>query len=210
MMDDKNELADQNLGNSNSINSAVQETRITIRDDGNFQDRRDQCGGGSDEKSKGVMGNAELRQGSSGVGVGEPSCPDNAGRGNKEILDNQKLCRICHLSRLEEKEMDLSDLIELGCACRGELGFAHSLCAEAWFKLRGNRLCEICGETAENISGTSDNRFIEEWNENGLAAGATPVSRRRVCWQDQPLCNFLMACLVLAFVLSWFFRVNMF
>lgn len=73
------------------------------------------------------------------------------------------------------------------------------------------RLCEICGETAKNVTGVSDNRFLEEWNEQGITNGAAFSSgRRRGCLHSQPLCNFLMACLVIAFVLPWFFRVNMF
>ncbi|KAJ6728454.1 hypothetical protein OIU74_006497 [Salix koriyanagi] len=45
------------------------------------------------------------------------------------------------------------DLIQLGCRCKHDLGFAHLYCAEAWFKLKGNRICEICGVTAVNITG---------------------------------------------------------
>ncbi|GAA0185582.1 hypothetical protein LIER_32870 [Lithospermum erythrorhizon] len=69
------------------------------------------------------------------------------------------------------------------------------------------RICEICGEHANNITGAVDMRFMEEWNENRSIVDS---ERRRGCWQSQPLCNFLMACLMIAFVLPWFFRVNMF
>ncbi|KAK7245546.1 hypothetical protein RIF29_40393 [Crotalaria pallida] len=58
-----------------------------------------------------------------------------------------------------------SDLVQLGCACKDELGIAHIHCAEAWFKLKGNRSCEICGETAKNVSGVADHGFMVEWNE---------------------------------------------
>lgn len=73
------------------------------------------------------------------------------------------------------------------------------------------RMCEICGETAKNVTGLGDNRFLEEWNERRFSGLGTNTSERNVgCWRGQPFCNFLMACLVIAFVLPWFFRVNMF
>ncbi|KAL0328913.1 UNVERIFIED_CONTAM: hypothetical protein Scaly_2323900 [Sesamum calycinum] len=123
---------------------------------------------------------------------------------------DRRVCRICHLNAKESGKTSL-ELMELGCGCKGELGIAHSLCAEAWFRVRGNRLCEICGETAKNVTGVGDNGFMEEWNENRSAESGTgsPDGSRR-CLRGQPLCNFLMACLVIAFVLPWFFRVNMF
>lgn len=50
----------------------------------------------------------------------------------------QRVCRICHLSAKESGKNSL-EMMELGCGCKGELGVAHSLCAEAWFRVRGNR-----------------------------------------------------------------------
>lgn len=71
-------------------------------------------------------------------------------------------------------------------------------------------MCEICGQTAKSITGVGDIRFMEEWNERFVRSGSISDERRRGCWRGQPFCNFLMACLVVAFVLPWFFRVNMF
>ncbi|XP_039065102.1 uncharacterized protein LOC120210454 isoform X2 [Hibiscus syriacus] len=136
-----------------------------------------------------------------------------------ESCDGERVCRICHLNSEQLLESTDStstteavmDLIQLGCGCKDELGSAHSHCAETWFKLKGNRICEICGQTAENISGVRHNRFIEDWHGQGSTSGGTTFSERRAgCWRGQPFCNFLMACLVMAFVLPWFFRVNMF
>lgn len=56
--------------------------------------------------------------------------------------DSQRVCRICHLNAKDEscsKRNSNKDLIELGCSCKGELGFSHLRCAEAWFKFKGNR-----------------------------------------------------------------------
>ncbi|XP_073157642.1 uncharacterized protein [Henckelia pumila] len=126
------------------------------------------------------------------------------------IGDSQRVCRICHLSA-KESGKSLMGLIELGCRCKGELGVAHLDCAEAWFRVRGNRFCEICGDAAKNIKGVSDYGFMEAWNDRSSTDPSNLTSEgSRRCLRGQPLCNFLMACLVIAFVLPWFFRVNMF
>ncbi|KAL2616138.1 hypothetical protein AAZX31_08G114700 [Glycine max] len=153
------------------------------------------------------------------------SCVIDINRGScdgfSENLEGEMICRICHLAsgqRLEAADVGTAssattntDLIQLGCACKDELGIVHSHCAEAWFKLKGNRLCEICGETAKNVSDVTDNGFIEEWNDTRFMDSDNTSSRRfGGCLCGQPFCNFLMACLVIAFVLPWFFRVNMF
>ncbi|XP_077227457.1 uncharacterized protein LOC143860610 [Tasmannia lanceolata] len=128
---------------------------------------------------------------------------------NSGNWDSEKVCRICHLG--SDRQSDPSDLIPLGCACKDELGIAHRHCAEVWFKLKGNRCCEICGEAAKNITGVANTRFMEQWNERVLVHGSSSYSsERRRCLRGQPFCNFLMACLVIAFILPWFFRVNMF
>lgn len=148
----------------------------------------------------------------------------NVSGGRGESGEGERVCRICHLTSEQSvdaipgmtmdddmtSETSSMELIQLGCGCKDELGIAHSHCAEAWFKLKGNRFCEICGETAQNISGIGDTRFMEEWNERRLTLPNINSPERGGCWRGQPFCNFLMACLVIAFVLPWFFRVNMF
>ncbi|KMT04431.1 hypothetical protein BVRB_8g181060 [Beta vulgaris subsp. vulgaris] len=130
--------------------------------------------------------------------------------------DGERVCRICHLNSEQPWKLAFfaskTDLILLGCGCKGELSVSHLYCAEAWFKLKGNRICEICGETANNVRGVGNESFMEEWKDSRMTANATDASDRSAegCWHGQPLCNFLMACLVIAFVLPWFFRVNMF
>ncbi|XP_061356424.1 uncharacterized protein LOC133300852 [Gastrolobium bilobum] len=142
-------------------------------------------------------------------------------KGFSESLEGEMICRICHLSSGQPLEATAvgtanrvntsTDLIQLGCACKDELGIAHSHCAEAWFKIKGNRLCEICGETAKNVSDVTGNEFMEEWNESRfMESDVTSSGGFGGCWRGQPFCNFLMACLVIAFVLPWFFRINMF
>ncbi|KAI4368125.1 hypothetical protein MLD38_016719 [Melastoma candidum] len=143
-------------------------------------------------------------------------------------LQGDKICRICHLSSEQVFDSNTpkvvaaskigrsasfgAELILLGCGCKDDLGTAHRHCAEAWFKLKGNRFCEICGKSAKHVFGVGDNRFMEEWHdERGIASTSTSSSEGGSgCWRRQPFCNFLMACLVMAFVLPWFFRVNLF
>ncbi|XVE88227.1 hypothetical protein DITRI_Ditri19aG0052000 [Diplodiscus trichospermus] len=122
----------------------------------------------------------------------------------KKSWDGERVCRICHLNSEQSLESTDSmspnaaamDLFQLGCGCKDELGIAHSHCAEAWFKLKGNRMCEICGQTAKNVTGVRDNRFIEDWHDLRTTTSGFSSSHRRVgCWRGQPFCNFLMACL---------------
>lgn len=69
------------------------------------------------------------------------------GIGFKEVFEGERVCRICHLNSepsLKAHDATTSnaivlDLIQIGCGCKDELGIAHAHCAEAWFKLRGNR-----------------------------------------------------------------------
>lgn len=87
-----------------------------------------------------------------GVGNGEagklPAAEKSArlvidtGRGGEAVDDYGsdrwcEFCRICHLSPGGGYEG--SELIQLGCGCKGELGIAHRYCAEAWFRIKGSR-----------------------------------------------------------------------
>lgn len=47
-------------------------------------------------------------------------------------------CRICHLT-LDATNHESGIPIELGCSCKDDLAAAHKQCAEAWFKIRGNK-----------------------------------------------------------------------
>lgn len=53
----------------------------------------------------------------------------------------ERICRICHLSLLEEIDgsEEFGVPIELGCSCKEDLGTAHKNCAETWFKIKGNK-----------------------------------------------------------------------
>lgn len=120
----------------------------------------------------------------------------------------ERNCRICHLG-LDSASAESGAGIVLGCSCKDDLSRAHKQCAETWFKIRGNKICEICGSTACNVAGFCDAEFIEQWNEssNTASAQATATEPRRF-WQGHRFLNFLLACMVFAFVISWLFHFN--
>ncbi|KAJ9160243.1 hypothetical protein P3X46_025664 [Hevea brasiliensis] len=121
-------------------------------------------------------------------------------------------CRICHLS-LDASNQDSGLPIELGCSCKDDLAAAHNQCAEAWFKIKGNKTCEICGSIARNVASPNEVELVEQWNEvNEIAVAAAAPSvhttETRNFWQGHRFLNFLLACMVFAFVISWLFHFN--
>ncbi|KAL6126693.1 hypothetical protein ACLB2K_074739 [Fragaria x ananassa] len=123
-------------------------------------------------------------------------------------------CRICHLS-MDATNHESGIPIELGCSCKEDLAAAHKQCAEAWFKIKGNKTCEICGSTARNVAGVNEVELAEQWNEaNDTAMPPAPVTttqpaENRNFWQGHRFLNFLLACMVFAFVISWLFHFNL-
>ncbi|XP_031487454.1 uncharacterized protein LOC116255688 isoform X1 [Nymphaea colorata] len=113
-------------------------------------------------------------------------------------------CRICHLT-LEGGAQESELPIELGCSCKDDLAAAHKQCAEAWFKIKGNKTCEICGSVARNVVGVDSAEFMEQWNEVGPPAAPQET---RCSQHGHRLLNFLLACVVFAFVISWLFHFN--
>lgn len=79
---------------------------------------------------------------SSDVSGGRPVETTDVGSGaveNKLRLGrNLRVCRICHL-HTDATNQDSGLLFELGCSCREDLAVAHKQCAEAWFKIKGNK-----------------------------------------------------------------------
>ncbi|MBA0569283.1 hypothetical protein Golob_006724 [Gossypium lobatum] len=62
----------------------------------------------------------------------------------KDSYDGERVCRICHLNSEQLLESNdsisttaaVTDLIQLGCGCKDELGIAHSHCAEIACSIR--------------------------------------------------------------------------
>ncbi|XP_078178867.1 RING/FYVE/PHD zinc finger superfamily protein [Carex rostrata] len=133
-------------------------------------------------------------------------------KGSPSSEKAEKNCRICHLS-LEGSGSETGTGIVLGCSCKDDLAAAHRQCAETWFKIKGNKTCEICGSTARNVIGTGEAEFIEHWNEansnsSTTAPVAVPTNEARRFWHGHRFLNFLLACMVFAFVISWLFHFN--
>lgn len=127
--------------------------------------------------------------------------------GGQEYKDEEEeddgRCRVCHL--VFDGGLGTNETMQLGCHCKEDLAIAHRDCAEAWFKIKGNRICEICGATAQNIIGAEDTGFMEQWNDADAASSSQSQAR---CWQSLSLCNFFLACMVVTFILLWLFRVT--
>ncbi|KAF0923975.1 hypothetical protein E2562_007794 [Oryza meyeriana var. granulata] len=120
----------------------------------------------------------------------------------------EKCCRICHLG-LESAAAESGAGITLGCSCKGDLSYSHKQCAETWFKIKGNKICEICNSTTCNVLGLGDSESVEQWNEsNSTAPVQAPPAETQRFWQGHRFLNFLLACMVFAFVISWLFHFN--
>nr|TKS17599.1 transcriptional activator Myb-like [Populus alba] len=121
-------------------------------------------------------------------------------------------CRICHLT-MDAGNLESGVPFELGCSCKDDLAAAHKQCAEAWFKIKGNKTCEICGSVARNVAGVNETELAEQWNQatdGAMATTTAPVqpAETRNFWQGHQFLNFLLACMVFAFVISWLFHFN--
>lgn len=122
-------------------------------------------------------------------------------------------CRICHLG-LDSKDGESGDAIELGCSCKDDLAAAHKNCAETWFKIKGNKTCEICNSIARNVAVPSEAELIQQANEmhaissNSYRGPVFSNSETRSCFNGHRFLNFLLACMVFAFIISWLFHFN--
>ncbi|CAH2058865.1 unnamed protein product [Thlaspi arvense] len=122
----------------------------------------------------------------------------------------EKDCRICHLG----VETSGEGAIELGCSCKDDLAVAHRQCAETWFKIKGDKICEICQSVARNVSGanemvmlTVDERELRNGEETvAVSGGATAAVENR--WQPQRMVNIVLACMVFGFFISWLFHFH--
>lgn len=126
---------------------------------------------------------------------------------NLEKLEQD--CRICHLG-LVSSAPESGIAIVLGCSCKEDLAAAHKQCAETWFKIKGNKTCEICGSTARNVVLAGEIELVEQHSTETSVSVAAPTqpNETRSFWQGHRFLNFLLACMVLAFVISWLFHFN--
>ncbi|XP_073062978.1 uncharacterized protein [Primulina eburnea] len=155
-------------------------------------------------------GALESRKASSMADSSDCSVDIDVESGEKKVNISriERDCRICHLS-LVSRSPGLGVAIELGCSCKDDLAAAHKHCAETWFKIKGNKTCEICNSIARNIVGPNDLEALQQQtgDDNSAAATAT-TSETRSCLNSHRFLNLLLACMVFAFVISWLFHFN--
>ncbi|CAN8257072.1 unnamed protein product [Cochlearia groenlandica] len=130
------------------------------------------------------------------------------------LSESERDCRICHMS-FDAENVECGVPMELGCSCKDDLSVAHKHCAETWFKIKGNKICEVCGSVASNVVGTVEaeseetpNEANETVNQVLRTSGPRLEGGGRSYWQGHRFLNFLLACMVFAFVISWLFHFN--
>ncbi|GAV56815.1 RINGv domain-containing protein [Cephalotus follicularis] len=181
---------------------------------GDQSDEEEQRCSTSSSSSLSESGGAEIKERRSSVSEVDLEC----GGGGVVVTESkvhlakvERDCRICQLS-LDVGNQESGVPIELGCSCKDDLAVAHKQCAEAWFKIKGNKTCEICGSIARNVAGANEVESMEQWNDTIDAAAATAApahaAENQNFWQGHRFINFLLACMVFAFVISWFFHFN--
>ncbi|KAJ0228888.1 RING/FYVE/PHD zinc finger superfamily protein [Hirschfeldia incana] len=128
----------------------------------------------------------------------------------------EKHCRICHLG-LDSSRHECGEPMVLGCSCKDDSGYVHKQCADTWFKIKGNKTCEICRSIAQNFSKVAneiDQTKIATNVDDVEAANSSTVvetidSDDRRLWRGNRFLNFLITCMVSAFVITWFFHINL-
>lgn len=118
---------------SSSSNGAASETVIDVKSEEEVQEHEKR----SNVEDGGLMSNQVVAVEAKLLGDQEACVVNVDVSKGCDKLEEEKVCRICHLE--PDQRLDLNELFQLGCDCKGELGVAHRHCAEAWFKLKGDR-----------------------------------------------------------------------
>lgn len=71
------------------------------------------------------------------------------------------------------------------------------------------RTCEICGSSAVNIAGEQPNEAPNGAASSVPTTAAAPLvfnDTRTNFWHGRRVMNFLLACMIFAFIISWLFH----
>ncbi|KAL6998384.1 hypothetical protein U1Q18_008510 [Sarracenia purpurea var. burkii] len=126
---------------------------------------------------------------------------------------SERDCRICQLS-LQSPNPESGIAIELGCSCKDDLAAVHKNCAETWFKIKGNKTCEICNSVARNVFGAHDIESTQQMNDinatttTAASASVPPSAETQSRLNGHRFVNVFLACMVFAFFISWLFHFN--
>ncbi|KAG2262681.1 hypothetical protein Bca52824_069760 [Brassica carinata] len=123
------------------------------------------------------------------------------------LSQSEKDCRICHMN-LDATNLEAGVPIELGCSCKDDLAAASRL-ERRWlgFELE---ICEVCGSIAGNVEVEIEEtrNEVDGTVNQSLRMSGPPLVETRSFWQGHRFLNFLLACMVFAFVISWLFHFN--
>ncbi|XP_073022934.1 uncharacterized protein [Primulina eburnea] len=120
-------------------------------------------------------------------------------------------CRICHSNSEgnyddgQEDEDSKGVRVELGCSCKGDLAVAHKQCAETWFEVKGDPICEICGFIAVNFIGELENEVV---NIDVLSQASEAGSETHDFKHGHLVMTFMIAFMVLTFAISFIFHIK--
>ncbi|KAJ1398471.1 Zinc finger, RING-CH-type [Sesbania bispinosa] len=97
--------------------------------------------------------------------------------GGEDIPEEEAVCRICMVELGEG-----ANTFKLECSCKGELSLAHQECAVKWFRIKGNRTCDVCKQEVQNLPVT----LLRVQTALGSRGQQAEISQYRVL-QDAPI-----------------------